>query len=147
MNLTLIRNPNLEYTPGVLYINDVRFCDTLEDFDRELTQSMTLYQIKKVKVFGETAIPYGKYKVIVSHSPKFKKRLPLLLAVPGFAGIRIHGGRSITNTHGCVLVGINEGTGYMTQSKEYLEKLIQLIEEATKRKEQVFIEIIKQVLV
>ena len=43
-----------KYTHGQLFIDDVYFCDTLEDQERE------------VKIHGETAIPCGTYKVILT---------------------------------------------------------------------------------
>jgi hypothetical protein len=40
------------YTIGKLYINDEYFCDTLEDKDRGLTQSMSLAEISKKKIYS-----------------------------------------------------------------------------------------------
>ena len=109
MNITLNRiAKKAKYTIGKLYINDQYFCDTLEDTDRGLTQSMTEQQIGSKKVYGETAIPTGTYRIIISYSNKFKKQMPLLLNVPGFAGIRIHSGNTEKDSLGCILVGKNK---------------------------------------
>ena len=79
MNIILNRiAKKAKYTIGKLYINDKYFCDTLEDTDRGLTQSMTEQQIGSKKVYGETAIPTGTYRIIISYSNKFKKQMPLL---------------------------------------------------------------------
>ena len=51
------------YTIGRLYINEKFFCNTLEDMDRGLKQSDPITTIQKKKVYGETAIPTGKYKI------------------------------------------------------------------------------------
>lgn len=95
------------YTIGKLYIDGVKFCDTLEDKVRP----------DGVKVYGETAIPAGTYKVIITWSNRFKRKLPLLLNVPGFDGIRIHPGNTAVDTHGCILVGVNDVKGEIHQSK------------------------------
>ena len=96
------------YTIGNLYVDSpVKFCDTLEDKVRP----------DGVKVYGETAIPAGKYKVIITWSNRFKRKLPLLLNVPGFEGIRIHPGNTAVDTHGCILVGVNDSKGHIGQSK------------------------------
>ena len=92
------------YTIGKLYINGQYFCDTLEDKDRGLKQSDNIITIKTKKIFGKTAIPMGKYNVVLSYSPKFKKILPLVENVKGFSGIRIHQGNTADDTEGCIIV-------------------------------------------
>jgi acylphosphatase len=78
------------YTISRLFINGERICEALEDTDRGLKQSMSLEEIKKLKIYGKTAIPSGRYKVVMSYSPKFGKVLPEVLDVKGYSGIRIH---------------------------------------------------------
>ena len=119
MNIILNRiAKKAKYTIGKLYINDQYFCDTLEDTDRGLTQSMTEQQIGSKKVYGETAIPTGTYRIIISYSNKFKKQMPLLLNVPGFAGIRIHSGNTEKDSLGCILVGKNKAVGKVLETNK-----------------------------
>ena len=66
------------YSIGLLYINGVLFSNTLEDRDRDLTFNMPLYEINRRKVYGETAIPRGSYRIEMTYSPKFAKRAILL---------------------------------------------------------------------
>ena len=80
------------YTIGCLWIEGTRFCDTLEDRVRDLKQ--------EPKVPGATAIPAGRYEVIVNRSPRFGRDLPRLLDVPGFEGILIHRGNTAKELHG-----------------------------------------------
>ena len=80
------------YCIDKLYINNEYFSDALEDPDRGLTDTMSLEKIKKIKIKGNTCIPYGKYNITITYSPRFKKNLPLLNNVKGFDGIRIHSG-------------------------------------------------------
>lgn len=127
MNLELIRhNKNKEYTEGKLYIDGVYFCDTLENPDRELYQDMEYDVISKLKVDGETCIPYGEYKVSFTISPKFKKPMPLIYPVICFEGIRIHSGTTVIDTEGCILVGEKESDGTLKNSQEVFEKLTEL---------------------
>ena len=134
MNIILNRiAKKAKYTIGKLYINDQYFCDTLEDTDRGLTQSMTEQQIKSKKVYGETAIPTGTYKVIISYSNKFKKQMPLLLNVPGFAGIRIHTGNTEKDSLGCILVGKNKAVGKVLESRDTYNKLFSILQKADKK--------------
>lgn len=84
-----------KYTIGNLSINGEYFCNTLEDKDRNLTQSMSEDQIKKIKVYGETAIPLGRYKITRTYSSKFGKTMILINNVKGFSGIRIHSGNYV----------------------------------------------------
>jgi len=82
---------------GDLFVDGVFFCHTLEDEKRA----------DGLKVYGETAIPSGTYNVILSVSNRFKRLMPLLLDVPMFKGIRIHGGNTSKDSHGCPLVAFN----------------------------------------
>ena len=124
MELTLKRIAKKDtYTIGKLYVDDEYFCDTLEDKDRELTSDMFLEDIKKVKVYGQTAIPTGRYQVVMNMSARFKKVMPLLLNVPGFDGIRIHSGNTAADTQGCILLGQNKVVGKVINSRIYTDKL------------------------
>jgi hypothetical protein len=126
------------YTIGHLYINVDYYCDTLEDTDRGLTDDMSEEQIKKIKVYGRTAIPTGRYKVEVTYSPKFKRHLPILLNVKGFSGIRIHSGNSAEDTLGCLLVGFNKEKGKVLNSRVTSDKLTALLRNT---KEEIYITI------
>lgn len=134
MNITLNRiAKKSKYTIGKLYIDGEYFCDTIEDTDRGLTQTMTDAQIKSKKVHGQTAIPTGTYKVIISYSNKFKRQMPLLLNVPGFLGIRIHSGNTEKDTEGCLIVGKNKVVGKVIESKDTYNKLFSILCEANKK--------------
>jgi len=124
MNLKIIRNNcTNEYPEGKLYVNGVYFCDTLENPDRGLYSYLDYATISKLKVFGETCIPYGEYKVAFTMSPKFKKLMPLVYPVKCFEGIRIHPGITVKDTEGCILVGEKEIEGTLKDSEEIFEKL------------------------
>lgn len=92
-------------TIGKLYINDLFICDTLEDTCRDINKDGDLNDRGEAKVYGETAIPSGIYKVIMNISPKFKKLLPRLIEVVGYDGVLIHSGNIPADTYGCILVG------------------------------------------
>ena len=129
-NLNLKRTyPKENYTIGELYIEGEYFCDTLED------------TVRDEKIAGQTAIPYGKYEIIVNRSPRFKRDLPLLLEVPNFEGIRIHRGNTAKDTSGCILVGENKVVGKVINSTPYEEEITKLIKEAISLGYKVFIEI------
>ena len=119
-----------KYTIGKLFINNAYFCDVLEDKDRDLNKDGDLSDEGEQKIFGQTCIPRGKYKVIITESNRFKKRLPLLLNVPGFEGIRIHGGNTADDTHGCLLVGENKEKGKVLNSQNTLGALMKILEES-----------------
>lgn len=121
------------YTIGVLMIDGEKFSDTLEDKVRDLKSEK--------KVYGETAIPAGKYKVVMSMSSKFKRVMPYLENVPQFTGIMIHPGNTIKDTLGCILVGENKKKGQLVNSRKYSDELNKRINEAIERKEQVWIEV------
>ena len=115
-------------TLGELYVDGKWFCYTLED------------EVRKVKVYGETAIPEGRYRVQTTYSNRFKKMLPLLYNVPGFSGIRIHSGNTDDDTDGCILVGNTKlGPNWVGESRVALKNLQTLIDLAEKKKQDVWI--------
>ena len=107
-------------------------CDTLEPTWRD-------YQNGAYKVKGRSAIPEGRYAVVISWSPKFKQWLPILLGVPKFEGIRIHAGNTAKDTEGCILVGRNQRVGEVLESRKWLYELKQKIVEAKGRGEAVWL--------
>lgn len=112
-----------EYTVGNMFIDGNYICDTLEDKVRPITSI-------KDKVYGRTAIPAGTYTVVMDYSSHFKCLLPHILDVPFFSGIRIHSGNEVEDTNGCILVGTYYRGGYITNSKDALKKVVDLISKA-----------------
>jgi hypothetical protein len=94
-----------------------------------------------VKVANETAIPAGRYRVTVEHSPTFGKHLPRLQAVPGFAGILIHGGNGPQDSRGCILVGRQQDKTKIWDCAPAVQKLIDMIELTTEARGQVWLTI------
>jgi hypothetical protein len=129
-----------KYTIGKLYIDGEYFCDTLEDTDRDLDQSMTEEEIASRKVYGKTAIPTGTYKITMNVvSPRFKNRswakpwngkIPRLLDVPGYDGVLIHVGNTEQDCTGCLLVGTNNVVGKVTNSTTTFHKLMEILTKA-----------------
>lgn len=129
-----------DYTIGRLYIDGVFFCNTLEDVDRGLTQQTSIQEINSKKVYGQTAIPTGTYKVTLDVvSPKYSRqskynkiqgKLPRLLDVPGFDGILIHIGNTANDSHGCILVGYNTAKGKVLDSTNTFFKLYDKLKES-----------------
>ena len=141
-----------KYTIGNLYIDDIYFCDTLEDIDRGITSSTSLEDISRKKVYGQTAIPTGTYKVNLNVvSPKFKDRswakpyggkVPRLMNVPGFEGVLIHPGNTYSDTSGCILVGKNTVVGKVMESTITFNGLMKKLLEAKAKGESIQINIV-----
>ena len=89
-----------------------------------------------------SAIPEGRYAVVVSWSPKMRLWLPMLLGVPMFSGIRIHAGNTAKDTQGCILVGVNLKKGMVLHSRIWMRRLMQKIVEARDRDEAVWITVV-----
>ena len=124
MKLTLQRYHFTEdYTMGLLFIDGLYFCDTIEDKFRG-------NDLKNKKVAGETCIPYGVYDVKITYSPKYKKNMPQLLDVPYFTGIRIHSGNTAKDSEGCVIVGVKSENGKVLESRKTYNALMKRLETA-----------------
>lgn len=133
--------PKKEYTVGKLFIDDVFFCNTLEDRIADLNRNGRFDGTEK-KVPGKTAIPYGTYKVFFGWSPTFGRNLPRLLNVTAFEGILIHPGNTADDSAGCILVGKNTSPGRLTQSRYFSDELNKRIEKAQRMGEPITIEIV-----
>ena len=91
MYIKLIRNqPQGTAITGRLVIDGRYFCDTMERVG---------YQI-----------PALCYPVRVTHSPKFKRLLPIVQNVPQRSGIRFHRGTKPQHSTGCILVIADNAT-------------------------------------
>ena len=131
MELLLTRKTFTEKsTIGELTIDGKFFCYTLEDASRGLTQSDSIVTIKLKKILGVTAIPTGVYRVIMNESARFKKIMPLIVDVKGFAGVRIHAGNYPTDTEGCILCGMGYAPDKLINSKDAITQLYALLNSA-----------------
>lgn len=121
MNLELHRDLFADnFTLGMLYTDGDFLAFTCEDVDRFLEEG-------NEKVPGKTAIPRGQYQVVLSYSWKYKKIMPGILSVPGFAGVRIHGGNTAEDTDGCILIGAirtEDGVDDCSAVKTHLHNLL-----------------------
>ncbi len=122
-------------TIGEFWLDGKFFCYCLEDTDRQLFSTDPLTKIQKVKVYGKTAIPKGRYKVVITMSNRFKRLLPLLLNIPGWEGVRIHPGNTAENTEGCLLPGLTRGQNFVGNSRTAFASLYKQIEEGLKQGE------------
>jgi len=131
VELTLNRAPsNALATLGHLFVDGTPFCVTLEDV------------VRGAKVYGETAIPAGRYPVKITWSVKFQREMVAVEDVPGFTGIRIHSGNDADDTLGCVLVGkVVDGPNRIHGGSEMMPKLFWLIQDALDRNEPVWLNV------
>ena len=151
---------NKKYCIGHLY--DITsgkkklICDTIEDTDRGLNDSMSSDYIKKLKVYAETAIPTGVYTINLNTiSPKYGKKqfyidtckgcVPRLENVKGYEGILIHTGNTEKDSAGCLIVGENKVVGKVINSKITFEMLMkEYLNPCKKKGEKITIEIIRK---
>ena len=133
--LSIVEQVIDEYSTGS---KETFFCDTLEPTWRD-------YEHGAYKIKGKSAIPEGRYAVVISWSPKFKAWLPILLGGPEFnrqwQGIRIHAGNTVEDTQGCILVGRNQAVGRLYESRKWLYELKMKIVEAKDKGEAVWLTI------
>ena len=133
--LSILEQVMDEYSAGTA---EKYFCDTLEPTWRDYANGA--YKIK-----GKSAIPEGRYAVVISYSPKFKQWLPILLGGPEFnrkwQGIRIHAGNTANDTEGCILVGKNKVVGQVVDSRIWVHRLKGKIVEAKNKGEAVWLTI------
>lgn len=132
-----------ESTIGSLSIDGQFECYILEDKDRGLSDDMPLNEIVARKVYGKTAIPYGRYQVDWTLSSRFKIMMPILLNVKGYAGIRIHKGNSEIDSLGCLLCGRKRSNNAISESTFATNQLYNKIQTAKSRGQKIYITIAK----
>jgi hypothetical protein len=97
-----------EYIIGYLLTDDNLFvCNTLEN--------------------AAKSIPEGAYEIFLTLSPKLDRITPELDGVPERNDIRIHAGNTVKDTQGCILVGINDKAGWLSDARKYEDKLVAMI--------------------
>lgn len=140
MVISIIRKPSAKgATLSTWYVEGRQFCFGVEDVVRGPTEA---------KVYGKTAIPAGTYRVRVTMSNRFKRRLPLLVNMPGGTirfgntliddcGVRIHPGNTAADTEGCLLPGSAFGAdgASVLNSRAAFDRLFLLIEQAVQNNE------------
>ncbi len=120
------------YTIGRIFCDGKRMCDSIEDRDRGLKDSMSVEQILKIKVYGETAIPTGTYPILMGDSPKFRNRtwfkkygmVPRVQNVKGYLGVLIHPLNTAQDSLGCIGPGENKVVGKVINSTKAYYKLM-----------------------
>ncbi len=120
MMLTVQREPSVDgATLGKLFVNGAFECDTLEDVIREVEG----VPVADWKIAEQTAIPHGTYTLTLENSPRFGPNTMSVNDVPGYDCIRIHGGNTAQDTHGCLLVGHRSADNVVSSSQAALTQL------------------------
>lgn len=99
-------------TIGTLSFDGEFFCFTLEDTCR------------RKKIYGKTAIPSGRYEVIIDFSKRHQREMPLIVGVPGFDGIRFDIANKADEVLGCVAVGFKRGVDEIYESRKAHESFM-----------------------
>lgn len=130
MNLLLKRSRSTSVsTPGALFVDGDFECYTIEDV------------VRQTKIHGQTAIPAGRYHLIINQSNRFKRLLPLLLDVPEFEGVRIHPGNTAADTEGCILVGDVPQGDFLGSSRVAFDRLFAKLKAAFDAGQQIILTI------
>jgi hypothetical protein len=114
-------------TLGTLFVDGTFECYTLEDVVRDH------------KVYGQTAIPAGRYKIVLVQSYHFNRIVPMLQDVPNYDRIYIHSGNRASDTLGCILVGHVKGKDEILQSHIAFDPLFVKIQKAYMNAEEIWI--------
>lgn len=159
MELKIVRTAKKKtYTIGHLYQWDkgdkrwVFLCDTIEDKDRGLDQSMSEANILKLKVKHKTAIPTGRYQILMNvvsakfaAKPLYKEfcggKIPRFKYVKGFSGICMHSGIDADSSSGCPILGENKVVGKVINSWATFKRVYMILKRASNNGEEIWITI------
>jgi hypothetical protein len=139
MILTMQREPSVGgATLSKLSVDGTHVCDILEDVVREIPGT----PVAQWKVFGATAIPAGRYRLTFEHSNRFGPETLTVHGVPGFVGIRVHGGNTAAHTEGCLLPGARNTKSTVAYSQIHLASLRDVVRAGLSRDGEVWIDIL-----
>ncbi len=129
---------NENSTEGNLYVDGKWFANSIED----KTRAKAGFWQKLLKVYGKTAIPYGRYPVLVTWSNRFKRPMVGVFNVNDFEGIRVHWGVSELSSAGCIIISYKDDdkNHKLIFDKQATEDLIKIVTEKQKT-EKIFITI------
>jgi len=89
-----------------------------------------------------TAIPEGRYAVVITYSRKHDKWLPLLLWVDRFQDVRIQAGKTVADIEGGnIIIGLYRGDGRIVNAPNSVWNLKDMMVKAKHRGEPIFITI------
>ena len=128
-------------TISKLFQDGVKLCYICEDVVRETYSGKWVWK-PEYKVPGKTAIPHGRYKIVMDLSNRFQQIMPHLLDVPDFQGIRIHPGNTAADTEGCLLPGKLQSGHTVLNSRQAYEELFNLLSNYWNKDEEMFINIV-----
>lgn len=138
MEILVKRQPsNAGCTAGEMFLDGVHECFVLEDVQREVAGQ----PVETWKIAGRTAIPRGRYQVVIDFSNRFQRQMPHILNVPGFTGVRIHSGNTAEQTEGCVLVGKMKQENLILKSRDAFNEFFPKLQAALQDNGKVWITI------
>ena len=114
MKLELYRDNSTNCVMGNLYADGIWKCFSLEPLE---------------------PIPVGEYPVTMEYWAKKDDYYPLLGNVVGHTGIYIHSGNFVTDTHGCILVGMRKAVDSILDSHLALTEIKSIISAALEYEE------------
>ena len=89
-----------------------------------------------------TAIPEGRYAVVITYSRKYDKWLPLLLWVDRFQDVRIQAGKTVADIEGGnIIIGMYRGDGRIVNAPNSVWNLKDMMVKAKHCGEPIFITI------
>ena len=132
-------------TVSEVFVDSFKLCyaveDVVRDRDADGDGDVDAADVKQFKVYGQTAIPAGRYPVTLEDSPKYGPDTITINNVPGFTHIRAHTGNDETHTEGCQILGMvltQQGTIRFGTTKPAVAALKARIKEALDRGEEVW---------
>lgn len=72
--------------------------------------------VRKEKIYGSTAIPAGRYRIVPHFNYGWKRIMPMLEEVKNYTGIFIHPGNTAVDTSGCLLPGLSKSVDTVVSS-------------------------------
>ena len=128
-----------------MFIDGEYVCEVIEPFDsfiENTDDNATILSMKKK--YGKIAIGYGEYTIALQYSSHFKRILPYLNNVKGFAGIMQHNGNDVSASRGCQILGVvSKKDGYVINSKNTVDVIVKRYSEAIESGDEINLTVVK----